>query len=73
MMLVYKQYFSALLFLIAGSAFGQTQEIVPPVATRVPYTIHGEFGDREDPYYWLKERNDKKVIDYLKADRKSVV
>lgn len=40
----------------------------PPVAERIPYTIHGAQGDRVDPYYWLKDRDNPKVIDYLKAE-----
>lgn len=48
--------------------FAQVSGPKPPMAQRVPYTIKGSFGDREDPYYWLKNRDDSKVIDYLKAE-----
>ncbi|HJW30397.1 MAG TPA: S9 family peptidase [Saprospiraceae bacterium] len=39
-----------------------------PVATRKPksLTIHGDT--REDPYYWLNERENPEVIDYLTAE-----
>ncbi len=39
-----------------------------PLAERrpKPLTIHGDT--RIDPYYWLNQREDPKVIDYLKAE-----
>ena len=40
-------------------------KIRPPVANQVPYQhkIHGHI--RIDPYYWLNERDNPKVLDYL--------
>jgi len=40
----------------------------PPVAVKITkeLAIHGYT--RIDPYYWLNDRNDPKVIDYLKAE-----
>ncbi|MCA0932293.1 S9 family peptidase [Lutimonas saemankumensis] len=40
----------------------------PPVAERIPkkMEIHGDV--RIDDYYWLNERENKKVIDYLNAE-----
>lgn len=45
-----------------------TQNIVPPAATKKPkeLTIHGDT--RMDPYYWLNERENPEVIDYLTAE-----
>jgi oligopeptidase B len=40
----------------------------PPVAKQVPYT-HKAHGDhRADPYFWLQNKNNPEVIDYLKAE-----
>ncbi len=43
-------------------------EIIPPIAERVPkkMEIHGDV--RIDDYYWLNERENPKVIDYLNAE-----
>jgi len=40
----------------------------PPVATQTPHvlTIHGD--QRIDPYYWLRDRDNPAVIEYLKAE-----
>ena len=42
----------------------------PPLAKVVPHNLenHGEV--RVDNYYWLKERENQEVIDYLKAENK---
>jgi Protease II len=40
----------------------------PPVAEKKPSTFH-EFGhDRVDSYFWMKDKKNPKVIDYLKAE-----
>ena len=40
----------------------------PPVAPQIPYThsIHGDV--REDPWYWLREKDDPRVRTYLEAE-----
>ena len=45
-----------------------TKNIDIPVATKKPkeLTIHGDT--RQDPYYWLNERENPEVIDYLTAE-----
>lgn len=53
---------------LAISTSAQQTKPQPPVADRIPYTIKGSFGDREDPYYWLNNRDNKAVIDLLKAE-----
>jgi oligopeptidase B len=42
----------------------------PPVAPRVPHTLRSPWGDRIDPYYWMRddERTDPKVLGYLAAE-----
>ncbi|WP_372625424.1 S9 family peptidase [Arsukibacterium sp.] len=39
----------------------------PPVAVQQPYTISSPHGDRQDPYYWLRDdsRTSPTVLDYL--------
>jgi len=46
------------------------QNISAPTATKIPkaLTIHGDT--RQDPYYWLNERENPEVIDYLTAENK---
>ncbi len=44
------------------------QKLQPPLAPRHPHT-HVTHGDsREDPYFWLNDRNSSAVIDYLEAE-----
>ena len=61
-----------LLLFFMGSGCSERQEAVktmkPPVAERIEkeLTIHGHT--RVDNYYWLKEPENPKVIEYLKAE-----
>ena len=70
--------YSALIaaFLITFSANAQTAadmsksptSATPPLAKKVPKTLE-MFGDkRVDDYFWLREKSDAAVIDYLKAE-----
>src|SRR5581483_4831719 len=61
------------LFLVAGlnqQAIGQlaVAKATPPVAKKVPKEtlLHGD--KRVDDYYWLREKTNQEVIDYLKAE-----
>jgi len=40
----------------------------PPVAKKVPKidVLHGDI--RQDDYYWLREKDDPEVLDYLRAE-----
>lgn len=40
----------------------------PPVAEVVPYTFENFGQKRIDNYYWLKDKNNPKVIEYLNAE-----
>lgn len=42
--------------------------VKPPVAERIPKVLEIHGDRRIDYYYWLNERNNPKVIDYLKAE-----
>lgn len=42
----------------------------PPVAVRRPHRLRSPCGERDDPYYWLRddERQDPQVLAYLQAE-----
>ena len=42
----------------------------PPIAERKPHSVPSPFGERIDPYYWLRddERKDPAVLAYLEAE-----
>ena len=42
----------------------------PPVAARKPFVVKSPHGDREDPYYWLRddERKNPEMLAYLDAE-----
>ncbi len=53
---------------ISISSCTKAQKVEPPVAEKIPQelTIHGHT--RIDNYYWLNQRDNPKVIEYLKAE-----
>lgn len=62
-------FFLTLALLQASAALAFAQEsVAPPVAEKIKkeLTIHGQT--RVDYYYWLNERTNPKVVDYLKAE-----
>ncbi|MEF3280077.1 MAG: S9 family peptidase [Elusimicrobiota bacterium] len=46
------------------------RKIEPPVAKKIPYRLEKHGDVRIDNYFWLKDRDSKDVIDYLKAENK---
>ena len=40
----------------------------PPVAHKRPYVVSAHGDDREDPWFWLRERDDPAVLAYLEAE-----
>ena len=42
--------------------------MTPPLARQIPHelTAHGDV--RQDPYYWLRDREDPEVLKYLEAE-----
>ncbi len=40
----------------------------PPVAPRHPHVVSAHGDNREDPWYWLREREDPAVLAYLEAE-----
>lgn len=45
-----------------------TEKIIPPVATIKPETLEKHGDVRIDNYYWLNQREDQEVLDYLNAE-----
>ena len=42
--------------------------LVPPVAPAKPSVLVAHGDERIDSYFWLNDRTDKEVIDYLEAE-----
>src|SRR5690554_5252257 len=42
----------------------------PPIAEQRPYVVASPHGDRQDPYYWLRDdtRSDPEMLAYLNAE-----
>lgn len=65
---------TALLSLIPTRSFAKMtriqQQTVPPVAQSIPRqdVIHGET--LTDPYFWLRDKSNPKVIEYLEAENR---
>lgn len=61
-------FLATLLFSLYPSCARKEAPAQPPVAEKIPHqlTAHGET--RVDDYYWLRERENPKVIEYLKAE-----
>jgi oligopeptidase B len=52
------------------STVAVAQNIVPPIAEKIP-KIDTSFGDvRVDNYFWLRDKNNPEVIKYLQAENK---
>ncbi len=45
-----------------------TEKILPPVAPVKPHTLEMHGDVRIDNYYWLNQREDQEVLDYLNAE-----
>ncbi|NOT74312.1 MAG: S9 family peptidase [Cyclobacteriaceae bacterium] len=66
--------FSVITFLGAcspGKESTQRPDVKPPVAKKQPFEIVAKHGHKRiDSYYWLKEREDTAVINYLTAENR---
>ncbi len=40
----------------------------PPSAPRRPHVVSAHGDDREDPWFWLRDREDPEVLSYLEAE-----
>jgi len=67
-----KAMFPMALFLVAlcipSSGCKKPNADLPPMAERIPHTLTAHGGERVDDYYWLKERDNPEVINYLEAE-----
>jgi len=56
-----------LLFTVIITGQSQTM-LLPPKAKQIPHnvTVHGD--QRMDPYFWMRNRDDPAVLEYLKAE-----
>ncbi len=53
----------------AGARRRSASDLPPPPAAQVETTVHENHGDRRtDEYYWLRDREDPRVIAYLEAE-----
>ncbi|MBF5026900.1 S9 family peptidase [Planobacterium oryzisoli] len=42
----------------------------PPVAKKIPHKVYAPFEEREDPYYWMNQRQDPEVLAHLEAENR---
>ncbi|MBD0401683.1 S9 family peptidase [Flammeovirga sp. EKP202] len=48
------------------------KNIQPPIARKEPKTLEKHGDQRVDPYYWMRDRENQEVIDYLNAENKYI-
>jgi oligopeptidase B len=65
----FKIYILIITPLLLTHAYSQ-KNMKPPVAKKVPKSLVTHGQERIDNYYWLNDREDKKVIKYLKDENK---
>lgn len=46
------------------------EDMKPPMAQKIPYKLEKHGDIRIDDYFWMKERDSKNVLDYLKAENR---
>lgn len=65
-----KVFFTLVLFVFVAALAGLAcrAELKPPVAEKIPQQLTAQGQTRVDDYYWLKERDNPKVLAYLKAE-----
>jgi len=61
-------FLAAFLFSISPSCARKEAPLQPPVAEKIPHELTAHGQTRVDYYYWLRERENPKVIEYLKAE-----
>ncbi|HUR40238.1 MAG TPA: S9 family peptidase [Verrucomicrobiae bacterium] len=60
----------ATLVACAGTTLMSTRNLTPPVAAQKPHLVTSPSGDRQDPYYWLRDdsRANPEMLAYLAAE-----
>ena len=64
-------YTVTLLLLVACQSnqhMTKPENLIPPTADKIPYQHKKHDDIRMDPYYWLRERDNPEVIDYLERE-----
>jgi len=56
------------IFLILNSCTMKNTKLIEPKAEKINTSLSIHNDERIDEYYWLKERDNPKVIDYLNAE-----
>ncbi|MCD1597307.1 S9 family peptidase [Rheinheimera aquimaris] len=53
-----------------SSSWLSAEDFAAPVAVQQPYTVKSPHGNRQDPYYWLRDdtRTSPTVLDYLQRE-----
>src|SRR5688572_11501314 len=52
----------------AATMAGSADELSAPVAKKIPKVLEEHGHRRDDPYFWIKERENPAVIEYLKKE-----
>lgn len=53
---------------VAATLASAAEELSAPVAKKIPKILEEHGHRREDPYFWMKERENPAVIEYLKQE-----
>ena len=65
-------FFGVLLVIVGGFMMtpASASAATPPKAEQRPYTVPAAFGERQDPWYWLRDdsRENAQMIAYLEAE-----
>jgi oligopeptidase B len=61
---------STLIWLVNAAAISAdaADQLAPPVAKKIPKVLEEHGHRREDPYFWMKERENPATIEYLKQE-----
>ncbi len=60
--------FCIIALVVSGCKNKNKEAMKPPVAREIPFKITTHGHTRIDPYYWLNERENREVIEYLNAE-----
>ena len=63
-----KQNFFIVIVLLFVLQSCSQESVRPPIAKKIPKTLEKHGHERVDDYYWLNERENSDVIDYLNAE-----
>lgn len=63
-------FYSLLFTALISSGLAYAAQPAAPVAVQQPYTVKSPNGDRQDPFYWLRDdsRTSATVLDYLQQE-----